>query len=117
MPGTWSPGDAAIGQRVIPETTVFGAVPTFQQGFATYPKTVTTPGTIASGGTVTNTTGVDVMVYMSATGGIGTGISVSGNQFTQGTFPANQLAAIYLPANGFMTFTYSTVLTWKWLAV
>ena len=69
------PGQARIGQKVIPEPTIFVQPVVMQGGMATQVNgatlpVITAPGTVASLGTVTNTTGFDAMVYMSASTGI-----------------------------------------------
>lgn len=112
MPG-WYPGQVAVGQKV--EASVFGMA----RGFWSQPPVVTTPGTVLTGGTITNTTGFDCMVYMSATTGIGK-IVVNGNGTVSTGATASASGApigIYLPVNQTIVPTYTGTLTWTWLAV
>jgi len=120
----WFPGDAAVGSEVHSVPQIFSRPVVMQQGMATgvngaVPPSVTAPGTVASAGTVTNGTGYDCMVYLSATTGIqkivypqyGAGGTIAG------TTPAAQTSDIYVPNNVQIAVTYTGTLTWTWLAI
>lgn len=108
----WYPGQVAVGQKVFADPVLMA------RGFASQPPVVTTPGTATSGGTVTNSTGFDVMVY-AATSGIGgtiSSVSINGGTITAigGSVAAG---AYYLPAGQTISITATGTLAWKWLAV
>lgn len=77
------------------------------QGLNPQMGTVTQPAVPSSGTTITNTTGVDCMVYI--VGGTVTGINVGGSGVLT-TTPAEVL----VPANKTITLTYSVAPTWQW---
>lgn len=115
MPGpTWYPGDSAVGSRVNPEQNIFVKPPVMQSGVWTNAPTAATPGTVASGGTVSNSLGYDVMVYASAT----TGIQAAkvGTVSVPGSSIAGQTTGFILPGGSTITLTYSGTLSWTWLA-
>jgi hypothetical protein len=110
----WYPGQNAQGQKV--EASVFGMA----RGFWSQPPTITTPGTpVASGSAVANSTGLDCMVYMSSTTGIGKILVGAGTISTGSTVSASNAMAggIYVPAGQTITVTYTGTFTWTWLAV
>lgn len=123
----WFPGQAAVGQKVIPEPTVFTQPVVFQGGVATgvsgaSPPVIAAPGTVASAGTVTNTTGFDCNVYMSATTGISkiVFVGVAGGTIgagAGGTTPALQTVDVYVANNQAIAVTYTGTLSWTWLAI
>ena len=82
---------------------------TTKDGISTTPPAVATPGVPASGTAVTNTTGVDVMVYV--TGGTVTEIAVGA------TATGIVGGGVYLAAGQTITLTYSAAPSWTWLAV
>jgi len=86
-------------------------------GVITIPPTVTTPTFPATTVAVTNTTGVDVMVYALAGAAGITVIKVNGT--TTGLLTAaSASAAYYLPAGATTALTYASGSpTWVWLAV
>lgn len=119
----WFPGEAAVGQKVESVPVTFTQPVVLQGGMATQVNgaslpVITAPGTVASAGTVTNTTGFDAMVYASATTGIQKivfpGIAAG---TVAGTVPALQTVPFYLPNNSGVAVTYTGVLTWTWLAI
>ena len=119
----WSPGVAAVGQKVNSLPEIFTQPVAFQDGLATgligaSPPAVATPGTVASAGTVTNLTGFDVMAYISATTGIQKIAfpGVTGGTIA-GTTPAAQTIPVYVPNNSQIAVTYTGTLTWLWLAI
>ena len=98
----WFTGVAAVGTKVETAPMQFTQPVVMQGGMATQVNgaalpVITAPGTVASAGTVTNTTGFDAMVYASATSGI--------------TVP------IYWPNNQGVAVSYNGTLTWAWLAI
>lgn len=123
----WQPGVAAVGQKVFQTPTAFTQPVVFQGGVATQVRGsslpfITAPGTVASAGTVTNTTGFDAMVYMSATTGISkvVFVGVPGGTIaaTEGgtVAPATPLP-VYWPNNQGVAVTYAGSLSWTWLAI
>lgn len=78
-------------------------------GISTTPPAVATPAIPATGVAVTNTTGVDVMVYVA--GGTVTEIAVGA------TATGIVAGGVYLAAGQTITLTYSVAPTWTWLAV
>ena len=119
----WFPGDAATGAKVTNTPQIFAQPVVFQKGFATgvngaTPPAITAPGTVASAGTVSNGTGYDCMVYMSATTGIQkiVFVGVAGGTIA-GTTPAAQTTDLYVPNNAQIAVTYTGTLTWTWLAI
>jgi hypothetical protein len=121
--GAWSPGQVIPGASVEPAPKVFAQPVVFQKGFATgvtgsSPPVITTPGTVASAGTVTNSTGFDCMVYLSATTGIQKIVypGLAGGTVA-GTTPAAQTAGLYVANNQPVAVTYTGTLTWTWIPV
>jgi hypothetical protein len=107
----WYPGQVNIGQKV--EAAVFGMA----KGFWSQPPVVANLGTVLTGGTVTNSTGFDCMVYMSSTTGISKVVFNSGSTVSAGTVGPAQVLPVYVPAGYTLTPTYTGTLTWTWLAV
>ena len=119
----WYPGQVLAGGKVIADPTAFTQPVVFQGGIATgvrgaTPPVITAPGTVASAGTVTNTTGFDAMVYLSATTGIQkiVFVGVPGGTVA-GTTPALQTADLYWPNNQAVAVTYPGTLSRTWLAI
>jgi hypothetical protein len=71
---------------------------------------VTTPSVPATTVAATNTTGVNVMVYIS--GGTVSDIKVAGTTVFSGTN-----TAVFLPAGSSITLTYSVAPTWVWMGM
>jgi hypothetical protein len=87
-------------------------------GYATAPPAVTTPSVPATTVAATNTTGVNVIAYITA----GSGASITqvkvGGTSTGLQLAAGATAPVYLPASQAIILTYSGgTLTWVWLAV
>ena len=115
MPGpTWFPGDLFPGAKVNPEQNLFVKPPLMQSGVWTTAATPATPGTVASGGTVSNTLGYDVIVYASATTGIQS--AKVGTVSIPGSVNSGNAADYILPGGSTITLTYSGTLSWTWLA-
>lgn len=119
----WFPEQAAVGRKVNDVPTQFTQPVVMQGGMATQVNgaslpVITAPGTVASAGTVTNTTGFDAMVYASATTGIQKVVfpGITGGTIA-GTTPAAQTVPLYVPNNSAVAVTYTGTLTWTWLAI
>jgi hypothetical protein len=113
MPGAWNPGDVAVGSKVFPEPVVHAGLATFQKGQFSIPPGVTSPGTVATGGTVSNNLGLDAVVYASATTGIQS--AKIGTVSIPGSVNSGNTADFIVPGNSSITLTYSGTLTWVWL--
>lgn len=115
MPGPqWFPGDLFPGAKVNPETNLFVKPPVMQGGVYTNVPTAATPGTVASGGTVSNTLGYDVVVYASATTGIQS--AKIGTVSIPGSVNSGNGTDYILPGGATITLTYTGTLSWTWLA-
>lgn len=114
MPGQWYPGQVAVGSKVFNEPVVHAQVATFQKGTYSIPPGVTSPGTVATGGTVSNSLGLDAIVYASAT----TGIQAAkvGTVSIPGSVNSGNAAQFFVPGNSSITLTYTGALTWTWQA-
>ena len=115
MPGPqWYPGDLFPGAKVNPETNLFASTALFQKGQWNTAPTPASPGTVASGGTVSNSLGYDAIVYAAAT----TGISAAkvGTVTIPGSVNSGQTTDYIVPGGSSITLTYGGTLTWTWLA-
>ena len=114
MSTPWYPGDVAVGSHVESAPQIFAAKVTYQKGQASLPYGIASPGTVATGGTVSNPAGVDAVVYASAT----TGISASkvGTVSVPGSVSAGTTAQYLVPAYSTITISYTGTLSWVWLA-
>jgi hypothetical protein len=112
MPITIPAGDGVV----VPPTTFIN--PPTLPGVVTNPPTVTTPSVPATTVTTTNTTGVDVIVYLLSGGAAVTAITVNGTATgLQLTTAATSGATVYLPAGQTISWTGATTApTWVWLA-
>jgi hypothetical protein len=110
----WYPGDSAQGFRVEAAPVLDAQTHGFQKGQASLTYTVTSPGTVASAGTVGNTTGVDCVVYAKATSGLGP-VSVGGVSIG-GSASANTTITVLVPAFSSIAVTYGGTLSWVWQA-
>ena len=122
----WFPGDLAPGSKVISTPTIFSQGVTFQkaptfQGSAVFQAGVVntasqpvSPGTVATGGTVTNSLGYDAIVYASST----TGISATkvGTASIPGSALSGQTTTYVVPGGSTITITYTGTLSWTWFA-
>jgi hypothetical protein len=93
-----------------------------QNGGWSFPPSVTAPGTVASAGTVANSTGYDCYVYVSATTGI-QAVKIfaynganAGSILPAGTVPGAATATYFVPGPGAIAVTYTGTLTWAWQA-
>ena len=78
-------------------------------GLSTTPPAIATPAIPATGVAVTNSTGVDVMVYVG--GGTVTEIAIGA------TATGLVAGGVYLAAGQTITLTYTAAPTWQWLAI
>jgi hypothetical protein len=119
----WAPGQAAVGFKAFNEPVIVNGVLQIQKGTYSFPPPVTAPGTIASAGTVVNSSGVDCLVYASATTGISAAKILSYNGpvastlSVAGTTPALNTATYYVPGPGAIALTYTGTLTWVWQGI
>ena len=69
MPGIypWTPNQVAAGYDTHPAPQIFGGVVQLQKGTYSFLPSITAPGTVASAGTVLNSTGADCLVYLTPT--------------------------------------------------
>ena len=116
----WSPGTNAQGAHVINQPLIIGGQVQKQNGQRSFSPTVTAPGTVASAGTVANTTGYDCLVYASATTGISAAKILTyngGNAGTitpSGTVPGAGMGTYLVPGPASIVLTYTGTLTWTW---
>lgn len=116
----WTPGQAALGFHVINQNLVVAGTAQRQGGGYSFPPSITAPGTIASAGTVANSTGYDCLVYASATTGISAVkvLAYNGANTTTyspaGTIPALVTGTYMVPGPGAIALTYTGTLTWVW---
>jgi hypothetical protein len=119
-PYPWAPGQVATGSKVFETPVIFAQPQVIQGGTYTYPPSMTAPGTVASGGTVANSTGLDAVVYASATGGISAQkvLSTVGAVTTAVTVPGSvspgNTGQYSVAGAGAIALTYAGTLTWAW---
>jgi len=114
VPGPqWFPGDSDPGTKVFASPVLFSRVLGYQAGQYNTAPTPATPGTVATGGTVSNTLGYDVMVYASST----TGISATkvGTVSIPGSVLSGETATYVVPGGSTVTISYTGTLSWVWL--
>lgn len=111
---TWYPGDLATGTKVFADPALFAQTATFQKGQLNTAPTPATPGTVATGGTVSNTLGYDAVVYASSTTGI-SAVKV-GTVSIPGSVTSGATADYIVPGNSTITISYTGTLSWVWLA-
>jgi hypothetical protein len=116
----WSPGQATLGAHVFNQPVIITGQIQKQGGQRSFPPAITAPGTIASAGTVANSTGCDCFVYASATTGISAAkvLAYNGGNATSfspaGTVPALVTGTYFVPGPGAIALTYTGTLTWVW---
>lgn len=106
LPGSFSP-PAQYSVQAPP--TIFTYPPSLP-GFATTPPTITTPAFPGTGTAATNSTGVNVLAYIS--GGTITAVLVNGATVATVTMPI-----VYVPAGQTVQFTYTGSPAWVWQVV
>jgi hypothetical protein len=107
LPGSFTPPP---GEGIVAPPTIFSYPPSLP-GLATTPPTITTPAFPATGSAITNTTGVDVVVYV--TGGTLSSLVVNGGTVATGT----GADFAYVPAGYTIQYGYTGAPTWVWQAV
>ncbi len=115
MPGPqWYPGDLFPGARVNPEQNLFVKPVITQAGVLNTAATPASPGTVATGGTVSNSLGYDAVVYASATTGIQS--AKVGTVSIPGSVNSGNTVDYVVPGGSTITITYTGTLSWVWLA-
>jgi hypothetical protein len=116
----WFPGDSAAGYKVSADPQIFTQAVTFQKavqfqaGQYNSDPQPTSPGTVAPGGTVSNSLGYDAVVYASATTGIQS--AKVGTVSIPGSVSGGNSADYIVPGGSTITLAYTGTLTWVWLA-
>ena len=117
----WVPGENQQGYDVKQNLVTLGSAQ-FQGGQYSFLPPITAPGTVASAGTVANSTGADCMVYLSATSGSITAVkllSYNGATATSFTIPGTVAAPAVLPVivtgPGAISVTYNGSVAWTWV--
>lgn len=119
----WSPGQAALGAHTVNQPLIVTGQMQKQGGIRSFPPSITTPGTIASAGTVQNSTGYDCVVYASAVNGITSVkvLSYNGAVATAVSLPGSigvgQTGQFLVPGPGAVAVTYAGTLSWAWQPV
>ena len=106
------------GEQIQASPTIF-AYPPQVPGIntSTFPA-VTAPTFPATTVAVSNTTGVDVVAYITNGAGAMTAIKVSGTNTGLGAAASTGFATVYIPAGATFSCTYgSGTPTWVWVAV
>ena len=116
----WFPGDSAVNSKVSSAPQIFTQAVTFQKAvqfqagqYNSDPQPAS-PGTVAPGGTVSNTLGYDAVVYASATTGIQS--AKVGTVSIPGSVNGGTAADYIVPGGSTITLTYTCTLSWVWLA-
>lgn len=124
----WSQGDNAQGFHIVGNSgpgggAIVPGVLQKQYGVRSFTPAITQPGTVASAGTVQNTTGFDCNVYLYSQSGISS-VKVetySGSNLTTwalpGSIPAGQMfGPVEVPGPGALVVTYPAgSLNWLWM--
>jgi hypothetical protein len=118
----WVPGQVQGGAHTFGQNIVVAGYSQFQGGQYSFLPGITAPGTVASGGTVLNSTGVDCMVYLAATSGSITAVkllSYNGGVATaytvQGTIASPNTLPVLVTGPGAIAVTYNASLAWTWV--
>lgn len=117
----WYQGQTQPGVDVHNSPQVMTGQVAFQKGRWSFPPPVTAPGTVASGGTVANSTGYDCLVYLTSSAGASVKVlSYNGPNATTWTLPgtvgAGALVPVYVPGPGGIAVTYASgTINWTWM--
>lgn len=122
MPGVypWTPNQVQVGWETHTAPQVFAGQIQLQKGKYSFPPSLTAPGTVASGGTVANSTGNDAIVYAAASTGISAVKIVSYNGANAGTITvpgslfAGATGTYPVPGPGAIIVSYAGSLNWAW---
>lgn len=116
----WVPGQAKLGFDVHNQGVVVGELFQKQGGQYSFPPAVTQPGTVASAGTVVNSTGADCWVYLFSSLGI-SGVKIvnyngtnAGTVSLPGTVPAATMVPVFVPGPAAAIVSYAGTLNWTW---
>jgi hypothetical protein len=119
----WVQGTVQTGVEAIGSPVIVAGYLQKQGGIRSFQPAITAPGTIASSGTVFNSTGLDCNVYMSATVGI-TSVKIlayNGGVATSysppGSIAPGQTVDFQVPGPGAIEVTYTGALSWTWVPV
>ena len=117
----WVPGQNFAG-KVFNDNVVVNGVLQIQKGTYSFPVSVTAPGTVASGGTVLNSTGVDNTVFLSATSGSITAVkllsyngAVTTSYSISGTVASPSVISVPVAGPGAIAVTYNGSMAWTWV--
>ena len=102
------------GQAYITPATIYEKTVTFNSGLVSTPSAVTTPSVPGNGTSATNTTGVNVLAYLS--GGTISSVLVNGGTIISSTV-ATQALTVEVPATQTITINYTSAPTWVWKAI
>jgi hypothetical protein len=118
----WTPGQAWPGWHAVNQNMVVNGLLQIQKGTYSFPVSVTAPGTVASGGTVANSTGVDNTVFLSATSGSITAVkllayngAVATSYSIAGTVAAPAVLPVPVAGPGAIAVTYNGAIAWTWV--
>lgn len=118
----WLPTQVKVGFHTFNQGVVVGGLFQKQGGQYSFPPSITAPGTVASGGTVVNSTGADCVVYLSATSGSITAVkllSYSGANTSSysigGTIASPGVLPVTVYGPGAISVTYNGGLAWTWV--
>lgn len=120
----WYTGQAAGNFHVVANPAIFAQYVQKQGGVRSWQPSITAPGTIASAGTVFNSTGLDCMVYVSPIQGTVGAIKVLSSALSSATsytigggVPIYGIVPVLVPGPGGVAVTYSGSLSWTWVPV
>ena len=118
----WTPGQAAVGAHAFNQPLIASQYAQFQGGQYSFLPSLTQPGTVASGGTVLNSTGMECMVYLAATSGSITAVkllsyngAVATSYTVQGTIASPNTLPVLVTGPGAIAVTYNASLAWTWV--
>lgn len=118
----WTPGQVKAGFHAFNSGVVVSGLFQKQGGQYSFPPAITAPGTVASAGTVLNSTGADCTVYLTPTSGTITAVKIlayNGPNATSynvgGSIVAPAVLPVNVPGPGAIAVTYGGGLAWTWV--
>lgn len=118
----WTPNQAKVGFHTLNSGVVVTGLFQKQGGQFSFPPSITQPGTVASAGTVVNSTGADCNVYLTATSGSITSVklisyngAVLSSYTVAGTVAAPGVLPVMVYGPGAIAVTYNGGLAWTWV--
>jgi hypothetical protein len=124
FPYPWYPGANFSGVKVESSPMVVAGYVQKQGGVRSWQPVITAPGTVASAGTVFNSTGLDCMVYLEPVQGtigaikiLSSALSSATSYTIGGGVPIYGIAPVLVPGPGGVAVTYSGSLSWTWVPV